>query len=58
MKATTNRALAEQQAVRDKLRGFRDTLLMREAVASAKLSEVEAGTADRNDEPEEPRDGR
>ena len=53
MKPTESRALAEQQALRDKLRGFHNLLLMREAIASAALSRVEDGTDDRDDEPEE-----
>lgn len=62
MKPTPNRALAEQQALVEKLRRYllrhRGDLLLREAIASVRLSRVEDGTKDRDDESEEPRDGR
>jgi hypothetical protein len=56
MRPTTNRVLAERRTLVEKLRRYllrhRGELLMREAVASARLSrvEVEDGTDDRADE--------
>ena len=58
MKPTENRALAEQRALAARVRLWRDGLLMREAIASVALSRVEDGTNDREDESEEPHDGR
>ena len=49
MKLTTNRALAEQQALRTELTRYRDELLMREAFYSAELAQM--GSTGDDDEP-------
>ena len=50
MMPTENRALAEARAVRIKLRGFHDILLMREAICSVRLSRLDDWTDESDDD--------
>ena len=54
MKPTTNWALAEQRALRNKLKGFHDILLMQEAIASVRLSQDDGTYVLEDDEPPAP----